>query len=834
MPIDTGLTVEQRDAVDTAMAALDLDTKCGLLAGHDMWTLPGIPGIGLEPVVMSDGPIGVRGRQFGGDPTVALPSPTAQAATWDVDLARTTGRLLAAEARRKGVHVLLAPTVNLHRTPRGGRNFEAYSEDPLLTARIAGGFVTGVQDGGVATTAKHFVANDAETDRMTVDNRVDPAVLRELYLAPFHHVVAQGGWGIMSAHNAVNGTTMTGHARLQDEVLRDQWGFRGFVVSDWTAARDTVAAITAGTDLAMPGPVTVYGPTLAHAVRSGHVPESLVDASVRRVLELAARVGALADAPPTVPADRLPDPVDADRHAREVARRSFVLLRNERGLLPLRPGARIAVIGLPATEPQVMGGGSAQVFPHHVVSPWDGLCAALPDAELTHVAAIDPRPTLPAVRDGFTLRVVARDADERIRYEAPLPDGQIRWVGETPNGLDLTTIHSVEITGGFTPSRVGTHQFSFAGVGRFEFAVRNAVLFDADIAPDTADPVNGLLNPPERRAVIDLAADVPVDVSLMHHPAAPRGMPFPLIAFRLGHCEPLPDPDDGIAAAASAAHDADVAVVCVTTTDDIDREGADRDNLALPGRQNTLVEAVAAANPDTVVLVSAGAPVEMPWADDVAAILLTWFGGQELGNAVADVLTGEHEPAGRLPTTWPARLGDAPVTRVEPDDEGQLRYREGRFVGYRGWLRDDVPAPAWWFGHGLGYTDWRYDSVDVTMSDDDGTAFDNATVASATGGRLATATVRLTNIGTRPGRQVVQLYLEPLEPAERPRRWLAGFAGVTAAPGDTVDVDIDLPRRVVHSWDTGTGTWRTRTGDYRLLVGRTVADIAVHTDLTVT
>lgn len=287
---------QAREAVvETALAKLDLDAKARLLAGQDMWSLPALPEIGLKSLVMSDGPIGVRGvRWTADDPSIALPSPTALAATWDPALARRAGTLLAQEARRKGVHVLLAPTVNLHRSPLGGRHFEAYSEDPYLTGRIGTGYVTGVQEGGVGTTVKHFVANDAETDRFTVNNVVSERALRELYLAPFEAIVENAHpWGIMTAYNSVNGTTMTEHRYLVNEVLRGEWGFDGFNVSDWMAARSTVADIEGGLDVAMPGPTTVYGEKLAAAVRAGEVTETKVDDAVRNVLRLAARVGIL-------------------------------------------------------------------------------------------------------------------------------------------------------------------------------------------------------------------------------------------------------------------------------------------------------------------------------------------------------------------------------------------------------------------------------------------------------------------------------------------------------------------------------------------------------------
>src|SRR5690242_9729888 len=280
--------------IEDVIKRLDLEEKVSLLAGQDFWSLPAIERIGLRSLVMSDGPIGVRGTGWApDDPSIALPSPTALAATWDPALARTAGRLLGQEARRKGVHLLLGPTVNLQRTPLGGRHFECYSEDPLLSGEIAAGFVVGVQEHGVGTTVKHLVGNDFETDRMTVDVRIGERALRELYLAPFERVVAAGGWGVMSAYNAVNGQPMASNGRLQSDVLKDEWGFDGVVVSDWRAARSTVGAALGGLDVAMPALENPWGERLVAAVLAGEVPEEVVDDKVRRVLRLAARVGLL-------------------------------------------------------------------------------------------------------------------------------------------------------------------------------------------------------------------------------------------------------------------------------------------------------------------------------------------------------------------------------------------------------------------------------------------------------------------------------------------------------------------------------------------------------------
>ncbi|MFF8692466.1 glycoside hydrolase family 3 protein [Streptomyces sp. NPDC015144] len=800
-------------AVEAALAALGLDDKARLLAGQDMWSLPALPAVGLGPLVMSDGPIGVRGVAWSADdPSVALPSPTALAATWDPALARRAGRLLAQEARRKGVHVLLAPTVNLHRSPLGGRHFETYSEDPYLTGEIGTGYVRGVQDGGVGTTVKHYVANDAETDRFTVDNVVAPRTLREIYLAPFERIVANAHpWGIMAAYNRVNGTTMTEHHYLLNTVLRGEWGFDGCVVSDWLAARSTAATAYGGLDIAMPGPKTVYGKALAEAVRAGEVAESVVDGAVRNVLRLAARVGLLDGAPPAVAPADLPAETDGDALAREIARRSFVLVRNEtrdgRPALPVDPAAvrTVAVSGALARDARVLGGGSAQVFPDHVVTPLDGLRAALPEGTVDYRVGADPNTELTPADQGFELRAVCYDATGAVLGSAPLPGGTVQWIGDDlPEGVTRAALHSVEITGTFVPRDSGEHVFGTRGTGALTLTVAGETLYDEVHRVVSADPGEAFFGNPLERGRTTLTAGEPVEVSLRQLPET-LGDDAPVlgVSFALCHLGPRRDPAELIAEAVESARAADTAIVVVGTTERVESEGFDRTDLRLPGHQDELVHAVAAANPNTVVIVNSGSPVELPWREEVAAVLLAWFPGQEAGHALADVLLGAAEPGGRLPTTWPVALADVPVANTTPTG-GRLPYDEGVFVGYRAWERAGA-TPAYPFGHGLGYTTWAYESL--TAGPD-------------------TATVRVRNTGTRPGAETVQIYLAPRQDtADRPARRLVGFARAEAAPGESAEVTIALDPRGYEIWDEDAYGWTRLPGGYEVQATRSLADV---------
>ncbi len=788
------------DLVEPLLAELDLAEKVSLLAGQDFWSLPAIPRIGLRSLVMSDGPIGVRGTGWApDDPSIALPSPTALAATWDPALARRAGLLLGQESRRKGVHVLLGPTVNLQRTPLGGRHFECYSEDPLLSGEIGAAFVVGVQEQGVGTTVKHLVGNDFETDRMTVDVRIGDRALREIYLAPFERVVRAGGWGVMSAYNAVNGTPMASNGVLQSDVLKDEWGFDGVVVSDWRAARETVGAARGGLDIAMPALENPWGTRLVAAVRAGEVPEEVVDDKVRRVLRLAARVGVLAGAPPAVTG--MPAPLDGAAVAHAVAARSFVLARNENFTLPLEAAGltRVAVIGALARDARVLGGGSAQVTPPHAISPLEGLSRALPGVDVAYAVGADPRPFLPALAAEATVTLLGAG------HEFTVDRAAVRWIGDLPGGVAVDDVTGLRMRATFIPDADGEHVFAVSGFGTFEVSVDGRPIYDGTLHPPGTGRADLLLSPREQRAAVTLAAGVPVEVVLTQTivPGAAHS-----VATTVGHRAPGPDPDGMIAEAVAVAAESDVAVVVVGTTEQVESEGFDRTSLALPGRQDELVARVARANPRTVVVVNAGSPVLLPWADDVAAIVLTWFPGQEAGAALADVLLGVAEPGGRLPTTWPRREQDCPVLDVVVTD-GTVRYDEGVFVGYRGWERSGA-TPLYAFGHGLGYTTWRYESLAVS------------------GGY---AEVTVTNTGARAGREVVQLYVAPAEPdADRPARWLAGFAPVEAHPGESVTVHIPVHERAFQVWDGG---WRTVPGGYRVTAAHALDDPRLTTEVAV-
>ncbi|MFC9607430.1 glycoside hydrolase family 3 C-terminal domain-containing protein [Streptomyces niveus] len=826
------------DETGRLLEKLDIGQKVRLLTGASNWRTYAEPAVGLRPLTMSDGPSGVRGETWDERRTsLVLPSPTALAASWDEELVRKLGGLLAAEARRKGVQVLLAPTLNLHRSPLGGRHFECFSEDPLLTARTGVAFVKGVQEGGVAATAKHFVANDAETDRLHVDVRVTERALRELYLAPFEAAVEAGVWAVMSAYNKVNGVTMSASPLLEWPLKGDRplpgngpvqggWGFDGLVVSDWGAVRSLLGSARSGQDLAMPGPESPWAAGLLAAVTAGLIDEARIDDKVRRLLRLARRVGALGEPAPVL--RPLTPPTGERALLRRAVAAGTVLLRNERGALPLDPARlrRVAVIGPRATAVRIQGGGSAEVFPSSVVTPLEGIEAALREApvggaddraEVTYTPGVPPdtrpRPLDPAwARD-------PRDGEPGVLVRLLDADGaelhaEHRLSGRIVEPARVAGAVTVEIRALVRPPESGSWTLGVGGWGLISLSVDGRTLLSGEFPLDSDDPTRVHVSPPYRCVRAELIEGVESEVVARRRLDSGTG-----VATLLAAAPPPGDAPTALAAAVAAARAADVAVVVVGTTEESESEGRDRESLALPGGQDALVRAVARANPRTVVLVNSGGPVALPWHREVPALLLTWFPGQEAGHGLADVLFGRAEPGGRLPTTWALAEEDVPVLDTRPRD-GRLPYEEGVHIGHRAWLRAGA-EPAYWFGHGLGYTTWAYEGMEAPR-------------AVAGDGAGVDVRVRLRNTGPRRGREVVQVYVARADTTvDRPVRALAGYAAVEADPGEEAVATVRLAARALAHWSADGGRWETEPGAFTLLAGSSAGELPLSTTVTV-
>ena len=748
---------------------LSIEEKVRLLTGEDFWTTYALPSIGLRKMVVSDGPSGVRGELWDErSPSLSLPSATAFASTWDKDVLGQVGEVMAHEARSKNVDVVLGPTINLHRSPLGGRHFEAYSEDAVLSGKLASAFVNGIQGQGVGACLKHFIANDAETDRHTVNNILDEETLREVYALPFEIAVRDSNpWTIMSSYNRVNGPKMAA-SPLINAMLKDEWGWDGVVVSDWTGVQSTVDTGNEGNDLEMPGPLGFWGEKLLMAVKSGEVSEVAINAKVERLLRLAYRVGKFADA--EIKKVKQFNDAELQASARSIGAQSIVLAKNDNSTLPIEIPISIAVIGAHARFGRVQGGGSATVYPTEFVSPLEGLTRNAPaGSSINYTLGVNSDSGLiqfdknylknPATGQGGCLaEIFAPDGSVLLRENRF--GGFFNWATQPWMFQDSF----IRVSGIFTASADGEYQFGVGMVGNYKVTVGDQV-HEGFIPMHSDDLGEFVLNPPCRSFGHTLRKGEEVLIQWEY----PQGsLPIPIASFLIGFREPSRSQAEEIAAAASLAAESDVAIVFVGTTAEIESEGHDRADISLPEGQDLLVSTVAKAAKKTIVVVNSGSPVEMPWFEEVDSVLLTFFGGQQMGNAIADVLFGAVNPAARTTTTWARAMSDLPVYNTTPTN-GELRYTEGRFIGYRAW-RKAKRTPLIPFGHGMSYTTF---SSSLESAD------------------RAVAKVRVTNTGSRTGAHVVQIYTQ-LETAESFERRLAGFAKVTLGVGESALVEVAL------------------------------------------
>jgi len=789
--------------IDSLLDQMTLEEQVSLLTGADFWTSVPVPRLNVPAVKVSDGPNGARGGIFKDGPSTAcFPVGIALASTWNPELVQQTGAALGVEALQKGARVLLAPTVNLHRTVLNGRNFECHSEDPWLSSEMAVAYVRGVQSTGVAATIKHFVGNESEFQRMSMSSDIPERALRELYLLPFERAVKEAGvWAVMTSYNRIDGTFASNHRRLVTEVLRDEWGFDGMVMTDWFAEHETVAGVLAGTDLEMPGPTRHRGASLVKAVHDGLLPAQAVRDCARRVLQLMERVGSFAD--PVIAPERAED-VPAHRTLiRKLGAEGAVLLKNDANTLPLTPaaGKKVALIGMAATVPQIMGGGSATVNAHYRVSPLDGLRAQWPGATFTHHVGADIHRWVPVVNAPMEMEFFnSSELGGPVVSRQTVHNTEQLWAGHSPEGV--TGEHfSARATLRFVAQKAGLHQFSLVSSGLSRAYINGELAIDAWTGWSRGETyfTFGCEEVIHSRT---LQTGAVCDITLEYTTKTHETIPFR--ALRFGAHRMLDESD--IAEAVEAARHADVAIVFAGLNAEWDNEGLDRHSLELPHSQDALIARVAAANPRTVVVLQTGSPVALPWLDQVPAVLQAWYPGQECGNAIADVLLGAAEPGGRLPQTWPLRLADMVghgSLALYPGVDGHVRYDEGIFIGYRHYQRAGR-AVQFAFGHGLSYTQFEYGAV-------------RGAPASIGAGESITVEVDVRNSGSRAGQAVVQLYVSDAAcSVERPAKELKAFAKLHLAAGETGTARLTLGMRALAFYSESDHCWKAEAGAFTL------------------
>ena len=693
---------DRQSAGHSRARELTLEERAQLLAGESHWKTYDAPGAGIPSLFLSDGPHGLRKQESAQDcmgiaesrPATCFPTASALACSFDPELVERVGAAIGEEARRQGVDVVLGPGVNIKRHPLCGRNFEYFSEDPVVSGELGAAMVRGIQSRGVGACLKHFAANSQEHARMVSDSVVDERTLRELYLAPFEHVVRHARpWSVMTAYNKLNGVYCSEHEWLLRDALRGEWGFDGAVVSDWGAMSSSVASVRAGLDLCMPGPRRDHARALVEAVRSGDLGEDRVTEAASHVERLARRVEEARGAMPVGPTFGNSSPESAAEMresfvsdeefyrahadlARTAAAQSAVLLKND-GALPLNPDAKVAVIGAFARMPRYQGSGSSRINPKIIDNIWYRL-------EQRGVAA------------------------------------------EYADGYDPTT------------GDVGERQ-----------------LLEAE----------------------------------------------------------------------TLAARSDVAVVVTGLPGRYESEGFDRKLMVMPRGMRELIDRICAANPRTVVVLQGGAPMEMPWCDNPAAILLMYLSGCQGGGAAVDVLVGDVNPSGKLAETWPVDLAQTALGTTYPDMDNEVLYREGPFVGYRYCDAVDV-EPAFPFGHGESYTEFAYEGLGVRVRAD----------APTEGPLEVDVSFTLRNTGHRTGAEVAQMYIAPTSgvvPPPCPVQWLAGFAKIELEPGEERRVVLRLDETAFRKWDASLHRWRVYPGGYEIRVASSSRDVRLTASIAV-
>jgi beta-glucosidase len=806
------------DSIDDLLARMTLQEKVSLLAGADFWHTVPIERLGIPSIKVTDGPNGARGAKFSdGTKAACFPVGIALAASWNTELVERVGQALGQEVLAKGARVHLAPTVNIHRSPLNGRNFECYSEDPYLTARIAIAYINGVQSQGVSSTIKHFVCNDSEFQRNSISSDVGERALREIYLAPFQATIKEARpWAIMTSYNKINGTFASENTYTITDILRQEWGFDGVAMSDWFGTQSTAPSASAGLDLEMPGPALWRGQKLVQAVELGLVAESTIDKSVLRLLEWITRVGGFAH--PEEVTEHTIDTQEQRALIREAGAEGIVLLKNEASVLPLQHDSlrSLAIIGPNAKTARIMAGGSAEVNPYYAVTPFDGISAKISSGiEINYEPGCTNYKQLPTLeiaqlqaskdeaQHGLTVEYFnSSDLSGSAVAKEVRRSSDLKLFGGVPAGVNPAQ-YSLRCTAYFTPESTGEYAFGLSSAGLSRLSIDGKQLID-----NWTHPVTGqvLFSTTEVTSSIQLVEHQQYLITL-EYATDPQS---PFATARVGCLPPLPE--DAIARAVEAAKKSDVALVFVGLSGEWESEGFDRPDLKLPGRQVELIEQVAAANEKTVVVLNTGSPIAMPWLDRVAAVLQAWYPGQECGNAIADVLFGDVNPSGKLTETFPQRLEDNPAYINYPGENGHVHYGEGLFVGYRYYEKRRV-APLFPFGFGLSYTTFEYSNI--RLSETEIGSQDTLQVS-----------INVTNTGSRAGKEVVQLYVHDSEShLHRPEKELKGFAKVALEPGETKTVTLALDRISLAYYDDLAHEWVAEAGEFELLVGASSQDI---------
>ena len=803
--------------IDQIIKTLTLDEKVSLLSGFNSWYTNKIEKKNIPSIKMSDGPNGVRGDSNSGKSSACFPCAISIGSTWDLSLIKDIGIALGEEAQAKDVDVLLGPTINIHRHPLGGRHFESFSEDPFLTGKIATNYVQGVQSKNIAACLKHFVGNDTEYERHSISSNIDAQTLREIYLLPFEMGIKEGNAKVvMSAYNKLNNIFCSSHQDLLIKILKEEWGFDGYVVSDWGAALETIENANGGLDLEMPGPSNVWGKALIDAVEASEVSEKLIDDKVKRILTVAEFSNRFQKSE-----IRAEQAIDQPQHRlllRKAAADGMVLLKNE-GSLPLKKNIKkLAVIGPNALEAQIIGGGSASLRPHYQIHPLEAAQERLGhETEILYSKGCHTHKYLPKIneelmeeKNGFLVEYFdGNQFDKNLILEERLTGSKF-WVFE---GFAKDVISkeerpdiSVRFSCTYKPDISGLHEFEIFGIGKCRLLIDGNELIDNWTSMDPGEAFF-TFGSASKKGVINLQKGEAYKIEVQYKFEGS----FP--AVYIG-CQ-APDDVDIFQEALETASHADDVILIVGTNSDWETEGNDRADFNLPANQNKLIEAILEANQNTVVVINTGSPIHMPWEKKAKAIIQTWFAGQEFGNALVDILSGEVNPSGKLPTTFPVKIEDTPAYKNYPGKNLQMNYDEKLLVGHR-WYESNSIKPLFCFGHGLSFTSFNYQNLEVTTGSD----------------FVVTCKFEIQNTGDISGLEIAQCYVGFASPLPgEPYKTLQGFVKEEIGANELKKVEIKLGPRNFSFWSVETNTWQIREGSYQILIGSSSENILLQANI---
>ncbi|XBW34803.1 hypothetical protein QEN19_000369 [Hanseniaspora menglaensis] len=834
--------------VKQLLSELTIDEKISLLGAIDFWHTTPIERLNIPSIRVSDGPNGIRGTKFTSweaKKSACFPNGTALASTFDSDLLERAGALMALEAKHKSAQVILGPTANIQRSPLGGRGFESYSEDPYLSGMASVAIVNGIQKNGIGATMKHYACNDMDHERFSYDVQVSQRALREIYLEPFRLAVKYADPLLfMTAYNKVNGYHASAHKQLLDEILLKEWKSKTVVISDWYGTSHIVEGIKNGEDIEFPGPPRWRTKELVkHLLFSkaesndGTVfTEHDIDVRVEKILGLVkyfVDINGSTDFKTTE--DEENNTQETSDLLREVAGDSIVLLKNDNNLLPLKATDDIVVIGPNAKVANASGGGSASMASYYTVTPYEGIKNAT-GKDIPYVKGCDNHKSL-----GFLFEQCSNDIDPTIKGvafrtyigEKLGSDGEKPFVEQVVNSsfvpmfdfenelLDSEKKFHASFTGTFTPEESGDYEFGCQVLGTALFYIDDKLIINQkdDQVQGTSFFSSGTT---ERTGVVALVAGKSYSIKIVFASAA-----YSTISDSIG-CGGLQvgvnkviDVAEEVAKAAEIAAKHDKVILVIGLNGEIESEGYDREDMALPRATNELVTSILKANPNTVIVNQSGTPVEMPWIQKAPAVVQAYYGGNELGNAIADVIFGKTNPSGKLTITWPIRNEDNPAFFNFESQMGRVIYGEDIWVGYKYYEKKQQKV-CFPFGYGLSYTTFNISGLKVAVSEED-----DSIVASAT----------VKNTGSVDGKEVVQFYVGRVSKSVVPRviKELKGFTKVALKAGESKEVTVKMSLKDSASYfNEYRNLFHLEAGDYAVYAGNSSDDANLIENFTVT